>query len=111
VSPSPGTNHQVIAMRLGVALEETRPPDYHVTQAVDVRLNRTRVFSPDVLVTTAEAAEHRIRNYEPHEVLLAVEIVSDTSQSMDRILKPTLYAQAGIPCYWRIEVTAATGRP
>jgi hypothetical protein len=23
---------------------------------------------------------------------------------MDRILKPTLYADAGIPCYWRIEV-------
>jgi Uma2 family endonuclease len=36
-------------------------------------------------------------------VVLAVEIVSPTSQSMDRITKPALYAAAGIPFYWRIE--------
>jgi Uma2 family endonuclease len=103
VSPSAGTNHQVIAMRLGVALEETCPAELHVTQAVDVRFSRNRSFSPDVLVTTAAAAQRRVRNYEPHEVVLAVEIVSDSSQSMDRILKPTLYADAGIPFYWRVE--------
>ena len=37
-------------------------------------------------------------------MVLAVEIVSDGSQSMDRILKPALYANAGIPFYWRIEM-------
>jgi len=36
-------------------------------------------------------------------VVLAVEIVSPTSQSMDRITKPALYAAAGIPNYWCIE--------
>jgi Uma2 family endonuclease len=36
--------------------------------------------------------------------VLAVEIVSDSSESMDRVLKPALYAKAGIPFYWRIEV-------
>jgi Uma2 family endonuclease len=36
-------------------------------------------------------------------VVLAVEIVSPTSQSMDRVMKPALYAAAGIPFYWRIE--------
>jgi Uma2 family endonuclease len=35
----------------------------------------------------------------PHEVVLTVEIVSPTSVSMDRITKPALYAQAGIPFY------------
>lgn len=105
VSPSPGANHQIIAGRLMYILEETCPPDYQVTQAVDIRLSRTRVFCPDVLVTTDEAAARRASNFEPHEVVLVVEIVSDGSQAMDRITKPTLYAQAGIPCYWRIEIT------
>jgi Uma2 family endonuclease len=36
--------------------------------------------------------------------MLAVEIVSPTSQSMDRVLKPALYAKAGIPLYWVIEI-------
>jgi Uma2 family endonuclease len=105
VSPSPGTAHQVIAGRLMVALEETCPPEYHVSLGVDVRINRHRVLCPDVMVSTAEAASRRHGRYEPHEIILAAEVVSPTSEAMDRILKPTLYAQAGIPFYWRIEIT------
>jgi Uma2 family endonuclease len=58
-----------------------------------------------VLVATDEAARRRSRFYAPHEVVLAVEIASPTSQSMDRVTKPALYAAAGIPYYWRIEVS------
>jgi Uma2 family endonuclease len=103
VSPSPTDVHQIIAMRLGVALERTCPPEYQVTQGVEVRINRHRTFVPDVLVASDEAARRRGRIYGPHEVLLTVEIVSPTSQSMDRITKPALYAKAGIPFYWCIE--------
>jgi Uma2 family endonuclease len=56
-----------------------------------------------VLVTTDQAAKRGTGKYTPEEVVLAVEIVSPTSQSMDRITKPALYAQAGIPFYWCIE--------
>ena len=42
-------------------------------------------------------------HYLPTEVLLAVEIVSPGSLAMDRILKPALYAEAGIPYFWRVE--------
>lgn len=103
VSPSPTRVHQTIAMRLGVALEEDCPDDYDVTQAVEVRINRTRSFIPDVLVTTSVAAAREPSRYEPHEVVLAVEIVSPSTRSIDRVLKPALYAQAGIPFYWRVE--------
>jgi Uma2 family endonuclease len=103
VSPSPTDIHQIIAMRLGVALEDTCPPDLQVTQGVEVRINPRRSFIPDVLVATDEAARRRARFYAPHEVTLAVEIVSPTSQSMDHITKPALYAAAGIPYYWVIE--------
>ena len=103
VSPSPTDIHQIIAARLMVALEASCPEQFQVTQSVEVRINHRRSFIPDVLVATAEAARRRGRNYAPNEVVLAVEIVSPTSQSMDRITKPALYAAAGIPHYWLIE--------
>ena len=105
VSPSPTDIHQIIAMRLGVALEESCPADLQVTQGVEIRMNSTRSFIPDVLVATDEAAQRRGRYYNPGEVMLAIEIVSPSSVSMDRVLKPSLYAAAGIPYYWRIETT------
>ena len=103
VSPSPSSAHQIIAMRLGVALEQTCPSEYPVTQAVEVRISPRRSFIPDVLVVTDGAAQRAPHRFAPHEVMLAVEIVSPTSVSMDRITKPALYAQAGIPFYWCIE--------
>jgi len=40
----------------------------------------------------------------PADVLLAVEIVSPGSTGRDRIFKPGLFAKAGIPAYWRVEL-------
>ncbi|MEV6601310.1 Uma2 family endonuclease [Actinoplanes sp. NPDC051346] len=103
VSPSPTDIHQVLAGRLMVALEQTCPGNLHVTQAVEVRINSRRSFIPDVLITTDDAASRHASFYDPQEVQLAVEIVSPTSQSMDRVMKPALYAKAGIPNYWLVE--------
>jgi Uma2 family endonuclease len=103
VSPSPTSIHQVLAMRLGVALEQTCPDHLFVSQSNDVQLSPRRLFIPDVLVTTFEAARRRAGSFTADEVVLAVEIVSPGSQSMDRVLKPALYAKAGIPHYWLIE--------
>lgn len=104
VSPSPTDIHQAVVWRLTAALEGTCPDDYNVNQGVEVRISRQRSFIPDVLVTTDEAAQRGSAWYEPHEVMLAVEVVSRGSQVMDRITKPALYAHTGIPFYWRIEI-------
>lgn len=40
---------------------------------------------------------------DPSQVRLVVEVISASSRSHDRILKPAQYAAAGIPGYWRIE--------
>lgn len=105
VAPSPTNVHQTIAMRLGTALEESCPPEYDVTQGVEIRVSRTRSFIPDVLVTTAAAAGRGPSKFTPPEVLLAVEVVSPGSVTMDRITKAHLYAQAGIPFYWWLETS------
>ncbi len=104
VTPSPSPAHQVLAARLLVALEATCPEHYHVSQANDVVLSSKRLFIPDVLVTTDEAAS-RNSKFMAEEVVLAVEIVSPSSQAMDRVMKPALYAKSGIPFYWLIETT------
>lgn len=104
VSPSPTRIHQTVAARLVVALENIPcPEEYDVTQGVEVRISRRRSFIPDVLVTTAEAAARNPSKYQPHEVVLAVEIVSPSSSALDRGLKPMVYAEAGIPYSWRVE--------
>lgn len=103
VSPSPSSVHQVIAARLLVALEQTCPGHLFVSQANDVQISSRRLFIPDVLVTTFEAASRPGGKFGSDEVVLAVEIVSPSSQSMDRVMKPSLYAKAGIPYFWLVE--------
>ncbi|MEV4810564.1 Uma2 family endonuclease [Micromonospora avicenniae] len=106
MSPSPTRLHQSIALLLGSALQESCPADLDVTQGVEVRLSRTRAFIPDVLVTELDAASRNPSHYRPNEVMLVVEIVSEGSRSIDRVLKPALYAEADIPYFWRIETGA-----
>ena len=103
VSPSPTSVHQVLAAYLMVALDQTCPDHLFVSQSNDVQLSSRRLFIPDVLVTTFEAARRRDGSFTADEVALVVEIVSPGSQSMDRVLKPALYAKAGIGSYWLIE--------
>jgi Uma2 family endonuclease len=43
------------------------------------------------------------KNYVGDDVVLAVEVVSDESQIRDRKRKPQIYAEAGIPNFWRVE--------
>jgi Uma2 family endonuclease len=103
VSPSPTSPHQKLVIRLAGTLATSCPAEWEVTQGVEVRINRRRSLTPDVLVVAAEAEERLPSKYSPHEVLLVVEVVSPGSVTMDRVTKPALYAKAGIPYYWRIE--------
>ncbi len=59
---------------------------------------------PDLIVLRADAVNARSRTFYPADaVVLAVEVVSPESEECDRKWKPQLYAQAGIPFFWRVE--------
>lgn len=103
VSPAPTHVHQTLALRLGALLGDLSPKEFYVTQGVEVRISKIRSFIPDLLIVTEEARSHHTRIFEPGDVVTAIEIVSPTSRSMDAVTKPALYAEAGIPFYWRIE--------
>ncbi|MDI6098607.1 Uma2 family endonuclease [Actinoplanes sp. NEAU-A12] len=100
--PAPSPAHQALVILLGHALMEGCPEALFVSQANDVILSSRRQFIPDLLVVTFESAK-TVGKFQASDVVLAIEIVSPSSQSMDRVMKPALYAKAGIPFYWLIE--------
>jgi hypothetical protein len=63
---------------------------------------------PDITVTTAEVrgVTGALSLGDVHTV---VEVVSPSSVLMDRTFKTTLYEDAGIPCYWRVELKPSRG--
>lgn len=71
---------------------------------MNVILGPTQRPEPDVSVIGAEAEQDPNQTfYKAEDVLLVVEVVSPESKDRDRDRKPTLYARAGIPHFWRVE--------
>jgi Uma2 family endonuclease len=101
-SPSATPRHNRIARMLANSLEEAAPPPWQVTTGVDLRISDVPLNNrrPDILVFSGDPDVLPVR---PHQVLLAVEIMSKGSVSADRLDKPAEYAMARIPHYWRIE--------
>lgn len=58
---------------------------------------------PDVVVARGRAADYLKRHPAPADVALMVE-VANTTLAFDRRLKARIYARAGIPAYWIINV-------
>jgi Uma2 family endonuclease len=104
VSPAPARIHQIVTRRLANELEGACPARYGVVDGAEVRISKRRSLIPDVLVATIESIHDDTPQLGPEDVVLAVEVVSPGSKTMDRVTKPNLYAAAGIPCYWRVEL-------
>ncbi|WP_344982294.1 Uma2 family endonuclease [Streptosporangium fragile] len=105
VSPPPVPPHQFASLRLVRVLEDAAPPEFEPLPAVGLRAGRRDFFVPDLVVVPTEAVEETELMFRPEDILLAVEIVSPTTEARDRHLKRAAYAAAGIPAYWRIELS------
>ncbi|MGY4098509.1 Uma2 family endonuclease [Nocardia sp. R16R-3T] len=87
-------------------LDQQTPPDLYADREMAVKLGPRQLPEPDVLVVSMAAirrADHPSTYYFAEDVVLAVEAVSPDSEERDRETKPTKYARAGIPNYWRVE--------
>lgn len=109
VSPPPAPGHQGIARRLVATLNHHLGPGWEAVEAVGVVLRdepSVRMLQPDIVVASSEALWSGGTTLRAADVALVVEIVSPSSVTADRVTKPTLLAEAGVPAYWRIEQPA-----
>ncbi|MDP4508103.1 Uma2 family endonuclease [Nonomuraea turcica] len=86
------------------ALDRAVPKDLLVVSRMTVILDEDQRPEPDVMVIRASGWKGWDQTYfRTRDVVLAIEIVSRDTRSRDRKRKPLLYAEAGIPHFWRAE--------
>jgi Uma2 family endonuclease len=96
------------------------PPHCHACDAIIEILNRLRLRGyfirgqnpittadsepePDISVVRGKRADYRHRHPGPKDSALVVE-VADTSLERDRGIKKRIYARAGVPVYWIVNL-------
>lgn len=101
VSSAPGREHQRVSRGLFRLLDAGCPPELEVLYSpVDFRPTARRSLEPDLLVfRRADAVGKAITT----GLLLAVEVLSPSTRSVDLILKRALYEEAGVPSYWVVD--------
>lgn len=98
--------HTLTLYLLENGLRRAAPEELRVKREMTVVLTRQTAPEPDLMVLRAEAVTSRRQSrYEAKDVVLAVEVVSPESEERDRDTKPRKYARAGIPHFWRVEMT------
>ncbi|WP_431043732.1 Uma2 family endonuclease [Streptomyces sp. P1-3] len=113
VFASPQTVFHMRAIRLlQASLLHATPPALDVYSRMTVTLGPRNRPEPDVLVVESEACtELKETTFQPEDVVLAVEVVSEDSEARDRDTKPLKYAEARIPHFWRVELDEETELP
>lgn len=109
MSPAPTVPHQRASRRLASLLDAAAAAagaDVEVLEAVNVVVP-DGLLIPDLVVVEADVAANAGVTLDGGGVLLVVEIVSPSTRTTDRKFKPALYAAAGIPSYWRLELEPA----
>lgn len=107
VSPRPVPQHQLVLSSLFSQLLGAIGDDLGL--AWDFRLHfdvhNSRV--PD-LVVYRRGLDLSRASVRPGDIVLAIEVVSPSSRTDDRVRKPAEYAAAGIPYYWLVDGSVIT---
>ena len=104
VSPSPRHSHQRVCAGLFRRLDRVVPPELELLFApFDVVLATDTVIQPDLLVARREDFTERDLPVAP---VLAVEVLSPSTRSIDLLLKKERLERAGCPHYWVIDPDA-----
>jgi len=110
VMPPPGVAHALIATQLLVWFADHGWPLNQLYQNVGIKIDLDRGVGgrvPDLSLWSAPPAGPVWSAAKG--LLLAIEIISPGSESIDRIIKKEEYAAAGIPRYWI--VSSEAGNP
>ena len=101
-----GPGHASISHPLAKLLETAFGHQFTVRNQVPISLGDDDFPSepqPDLAVVTGNWKDYRKRHPRPSEIKLVVEL-ADSSLAEDRTIKASLYAAAGIPEYWIVNL-------
>ena len=99
-TPLPSSTSSLLGRNLSIKFREA----FLVRQGSPIEMtNLSSVPEPDVVLCERKSYEHRYPS--PTEVSLTVE-VAETSIVIDETLKLPIYAAAGIPEYWMVNLKA-----
>lgn len=94
--------HRIATRLAQKALEGVVPAGWYVDAQEPITLQDSEP-EPDVMIVRGETRDYRDRHPGPEDVALIVE-VSDSTLERDRGVKRLVYARAGIPVYWIINL-------
>lgn len=94
--------HRLTTKLTREALASLLPPGWYVDAQEPITTEDSEP-EPDVVIVRGEPRQYHDRHPQAHEVPMVVE-VADTTLQRDRTLKKRLYARAGIPVYWIINL-------
>ncbi len=99
VTPPLDGPHEAIVRALVTTLRGAAPDGWWVCARLGIECGASNVI-PDVTVLRPDSSGAIWSD--PADVALVVEVETPASSRYDRLLKPAVYADAGIPAYWRI---------
>jgi Uma2 family endonuclease len=94
--------HRIVTRLLRQALERLIPDAWYVDTQEPITTADSEP-EPDVVVVRGETRQYLDRHPGPEDVALVIE-VADTTLQRDRTFKKRLYARAGIPVYWIVNL-------
>jgi len=100
-----GRLHAFVIQELNRLLVRALADEYKVLTQLPLTLGGDSEPEPDLAVVRAEDARSRTRH--PQRALLVIEVAGD-SLRLDRESKAVLYARAGVPEYWIVNLAAAS---
>lgn len=99
VTPPLDEPHEAVVRALVTTLRGAAPDGWWVCARLGVAAGASHLI-PDVTVLRPESSGAVWAD--PSDVALVVEVEGPSSRHYDRLLKPSLYAEAGIPHFWRV---------